>query len=295
MLASGSVLLCRGAASDTDAIAARRRQSLRSRGAAPHLRALPGSPGQPFRWNDACLGLAPAMRDASAPTHAPGLQVAFRLPIPGWPRALFRSDFGYRSARLEVDGAEVLLAASRDELERGVEGKHRATGAPVTMRLVERRGGREIRVAVDGHEALREDRVWARPTRSAWIHAALALAGSACGFLASYFYLLQAEALHSAWAQKMGLHTAGWHLLLTITLFPASVWGQRTGIRVVQGVSLVFFCIHAGIAIANSGVSAPGIALFNALSGAFFLASVLYGQRAFRDMDPVAALREGRI
>ena len=118
--------------------------------------------------------------------------------------------------------------------------------------------------------------------------------------MASWLYLLKAEELGSAWAQKMGHHTAGWHLLLTFALFPASVWGQRVGIRSVQVVSFIFFCIHLGIAIANMGEGDPSnpddpwIALFNALSGIMFLWSTYYGQRAWRDMDPVHALRTGR-
>ena len=114
------------------------------------------------------------------------------------------------------------------------------------------------------------------------------------GFAASWFYLVKAEALHDDWARKMGQHTLGWHLLLTFTLFPLSVWGQRPGIRAVQLVSLLFFCIHAGMALANSDLGDPWIASFNALSAILFLASVVYGNRAHRDMDPLAALVAGR-
>jgi len=137
--------------------------------------------------------------------------------------------------------------------------------------------------------------------RSAWTHAVLALTGSGAGFVASYLYLLKAQALQSDWALKMGYHMAGWHLLLTFTLFPASVWGQRIGIRSVQLVSLLFFFIHAGIALANIGPhdptnpDDPSIAFFNALSGLLFLIAAIYGNRAYRDMDPVEALRTGRI
>jgi hypothetical protein len=223
-----------------------------------------------------------------------GLEIAFRLPLDGWPRALFRGDYGYRHGSLSVDGAEVLSTTSRDELERGVEDTRGASSAPIRMELLDRNGVPTLHVSAGGRAAVREDAVWARPTRSAWVHATIALAGSAAGFAASYFYLVKAEALHSVWADKMGLHTAGWHLLLTFTLFPASVWGQRTGIRAVQLVSLVFFAIHAGIALANSDLGDPAIAFFNALSGAFFLVSVIYGNRAHRDMDPVAALVAGR-
>jgi hypothetical protein len=223
------------------------------------------------------------------------LEIAFRLPLEGWPRALFQGNYGYRHGSLSLDGATVLRAASREELERGVEGTPEGAGAPIRMQLLPRNGVPTLHVLAAGREAVREDQVWARPTRSAWIHAGIALLGSAAGFAASYFYLVEAEALHSVWAGKMGQHTAGWHLLLTFTLFPASVWGQRTGIRAVQLVSFVFFAIHAGIALANSDLGDPAIAFFNAMSGAFFLVSVIYGNRAHRDMDPIAALVAGRV
>ncbi len=238
--------------------------------------------------------------NAPAEVAAGDLTIAFRLPLAGWPRALFRSDYGYRRGILSLDGAPTLEADSREALERGVEANlHSAGGAPIRMELLYRNGVPELQVQVAGRAAVREDRVWARPTRSAWIHACIALAGSAAGFAASYCYLLEAEALHSVWATKMGQHTGGWHLLLTFTLFPASVWGQRAGIRAVQLVSLLFFAIHAGIALANSEANSdlgdPAIAFFNALSGALFLVSVIYGNRAYRDMDPVVALQRGRL
>ena len=67
----------------------------------------------------------------------------------------------------------------------------------------------------------------------------------------------------------------------------------------MQFVSLLFFFIHLGIALANLGPTGAGghsgaIAVFNALSGVFFLAAAVYGNRAYRDMDPVAAFRAGR-
>jgi hypothetical protein len=220
------------------------------------------------------------------------LEIAFRLPLPGWPRAVFQSDYGYRGGRLLLDGTQVLEARSREALERGVEGQ--ALGAPLTMRLVDQGGAPALELTAAGHAARREGRIFAQPTRSAWIHAVIALGGSAAGFAASWFYLVKAASLHDDWARKMGQHTAGWHLLLTFTLFPASVWGQRPGIRAVQLVSLVFFLIHAGMALANSDLGDPGIAFFNAASGLLFLVSVLYGNRAHRDMDPVAALIAGR-
>lgn len=227
---------------------------------------------------------------------APGIEHVFRLPLPGWPRAHFKSGFGHENARLTVDGARVLHAATREDLEAGVEGEL-PSGEIVAMQLTER----GLVVAAGGKRAVREDRVFAKPTRSAWLHAFIALFGSAAGFVASAFYLVKSshlaglDPMSALWAHKMGIHTAGWHLLLTFTLFPASVWGQRFGIRAVQVVSVVFFCIHAGIALANADLADPAIAFFNALSGLLFGASAVYGQRAHRDMDPVRALRENRV
>ena len=227
---------------------------------------------------------------------APGIDFTYRLPLPGWPRARFKSGFGHENARLVVDGARVLHASTREELEAGVEGELR-TGEPVAMQLTDR----GLVVVAAGKRALREDRIFARPTRSAWIHAVIALFGSAAGFVASAFYLAKSsflanlDPLSAQWAHKMGIHTAGWHLLLTFTLFPASVWGQRMGIRAVQVTSLVFFCIHLGIALANADLADPAIAFFNAASGLLFGISVVYGQRAHRDMDPIRALEQNRL
>lgn len=227
-------------------------------------------------------------------------EIAFLLPLPGWPQATFQGDFSYQSGRLLIDGAPVLSATTRAELERGVRKILPAAHAEVAMQLVGGGTRHDLRVTVDGRPGRRVDSLRARPSRSAWIHACQALAGSAAGFAASYLYLQKAAALHSEWALKMGNHMAGWHLLLTFTLFPASVWGQRVGIRAVQWVSLLFFLIHAGIAIANLGPSDPTepddawIAGLNALSGVLFLMAAIYGNRAYRDMDPVAAVRSGR-
>lgn len=227
---------------------------------------------------------------------APGIDHAFRLPLPGWPRALFKAGFGYENARLVVDGARVLRVATRAELESGARGTL-PSGEPIAMQLT----ARGLVIVAAGKRAVREDRVFARATRSAWIHAFIALFGSSAGFVASAFYLARSSVLttldpmQAAWAYKMGIHMAGWHLLLTLTLFPASVWGQRLGIRAVQVVSLVFFFIHAGIALANADMAEPAIAFFNAVSGVFFGLSAVYGQRAHRDMDPIRALHEARI
>lgn len=230
----------------------------------------------------------------------PDQQIVFHLPTGDWPEVVYEGPFGFDGGQLVIDGQPVLRARSRAELERGIEGPLPRTSARVSVRLVPEGQGVGIAVALDGQPALRQDRLRARPTRSAWVHALLALGGSAAGFVASYLYLQRSELLHDAWALKMGNHMAGWHLLLTFTLFPASVWGGRVGIRAVQWISALFFLIHVGIAIANVGAGDPAdplegpIAFLNALSGVLFLATAVYGNRAWRDMDPVRALREGR-
>ncbi|MBI1815462.1 MAG: hypothetical protein HYR72_10820 [Deltaproteobacteria bacterium] len=228
------------------------------------------------------------------------LELGFLLPLPGWPRAVFEGDYSYDSGRLVFDGAAVLHARSRGELERGVGGLLMPGGASIVMQLVTNdRGAHDVQVHVDGRAAWREDALRARPSRSTWIHAGFALAASGAGFVASYLYVLRAAQQQSDWALKMANHMAGWHLLLTFTLFPASLWGQRKGIRLVQSVCLLFFLIHLGIALTNLATSDDGghsgaIAVFNALSGAGFLAAAIYGNRAYTDMDPAAALRAGR-
>jgi hypothetical protein len=228
------------------------------------------------------------------------LEIAFRLPVAGWPRALFRSDYGYGHAELVLEGQDhpVLRAPNRAALEEGARASLE-DGRELLLRLETMGGEPELELCVDGDHALREDQLHAPPSRSAWIHACIALAGSAAGFIAGYLYLMKAQQLESPWALKMAYHTAGWHLLLTFSLFPASVWGQRIGIRAVQLVSLLFFFIHVGIAIANwsnpDSLHDGAIAVLNAVSGLLFLVSVVYGQRAHRDMDPVAALEEGRL
>lgn len=224
------------------------------------------------------------------------LELGYLLPLRGWPEAVFHSDFTYEGGALTVDGAVMLEARSREALERGVDGVG-PQGSVVEMRLErDRRDVPVLRLLVNGEAAVRSDRLRARPTRSAWLHGCQALAASAAGFTASYLYLLRAAQEQSGWSLKMANHMAGWHLLLTLTLFPASVWGQRAGIRAVQLVSLLFFAIHAGIAIANLGVADAGeyagpISFFNAASGALFLLAAVYGSRAYRDMDPVVAFR----
>lgn len=230
------------------------------------------------------------------------LEIGLLLPLPNWPRALFSSDFTYENARLTIDGTTTLRSTTRAELERGVRGHLLPSAETILMRLdVSASGAPALHVSVDGREAAREDELRPRPTGSAWLHATIALAASAAGFVASYLYLLRAAVDESGWALKMANHMAGWHLLLTFTLFPASAWGRRIGIRAVQLVSLLFFLIHLGIALANLGGSEASdshegwIAFFNALSGGFFLFATLYGNRAWRDMDPVAALRAGRV
>jgi hypothetical protein len=225
-------------------------------------------------------------------------RIAFRLPIEEWPRAVVQSDFGWRGARVLVNERVAVEAGSRELLEAGVGGRVPGSVHRLELRLVGPREAPEPELRVDGRTAPREDRLRAPPSHAAWIHAVQALCASVFGFLASWFYLKKGDVLSDVWAHKMGIHTLGWHLLLVVTLFPASVWGQRTGIRGVQLVSALFFFIHVGIATANGADVSSAldiyIALFNALSGALFLIAVWYGQRAFRSMDPLAALRAGR-
>ena len=220
-------------------------------------------------------------------------QIAFRLPVAGWPRAVFESDYGLRGGRLVVEGRTIARVRDRASLERGVQAAL-PSGERVDLALVERDGAHVLSLHAAGRQAPREDQLGAPTSRSAWVHAFVALAGSVLGFVAGWLYLIKAEALASPWALKMAYHTAGWHLLLTLTLFPASVMGQRIGIRAVQLVSAIFFCIHVGIAIANAAspdsLHDGSIALLNAASGVMFLVATVYGQRAHRDMDPLAAL-----
>jgi hypothetical protein len=230
------------------------------------------------------------------------LVLHFRLPAAGWPRATFRGDHAHRRGRLFVGDELIVDAPARADLERGVHGRLPGDTREVELRVVREGATPRVLVHLDGVAALEESQMRIPASRSAWIHALLALAASAAGFIAGYLYLGRAAELAVASAQsvhatKMAVHMAGWHLLLTFTLLPASVWGQRAGIRAVQGVSLLFFLIHAGIALANTGeavvAGAFWIGFWNAASGAFFFAAVVYGNVAWRDMDPVAPLLAG--
>lgn len=199
------------------------------------------------------------------------------------------TDYGLRRGRLEVEGTPLLEAMSPESMSAGVSGVLPVSGETLTMRAT---AGGGVEVLLDGVPVRPEDQLTVPPSRSAWAHAWIALSGSLLGFVASGLYLLRSEALADPWAFKMSVHMAGWHLLLALTLFPASVWGQRGGIRSVQATSVVFFLIHLGIAVANSESAEPrahgtAIALLNGASGLAFLASALYGQRAWRDMDPL--------
>lgn len=223
------------------------------------------------------------------------LERAYRLPLPGWPRAVFASDHLYDGGSLRVGEHVVARAESRNELLRGIGGVLPGGMGNAFVRLTMDGAIPRLAVAVDGRAAVAEDDLNAPTARSAWNHAFLALAASAAGFVASYLYLEKSNVQESLQAWKMAYHMAGWHLLLTFTLFPASVWGQRFGIRSVQAVSLLFFLIHLGIAIANAGATDASdvwIGVWNALSGLFFLAAVVYGNRAYRDMDPARGLDE---
>jgi hypothetical protein len=216
-------------------------------------------------------------------------KLAFRLPMPGLPHAVFVTDYGLRRGHLLVEGVVVLDAPSHDMLSRGVWAVLPGTDRRIAVQTLDG----EVHLFLDGTEVRREEQLEAPTSRSAWIHGFIALGGSAFGFIASYLYVLRANALGDAWSMRMAWHMAAWHLLLTLTLFPASVWGQRIGIRAVQATSLVFFAIHLGIAISNSGGEAAesgSIAVLNALSGLAFLAAVVYGQRAHADMDPLGTM-----
>lgn len=222
------------------------------------------------------------------------LEHSYRLPLPGFPRARFLTDYGYRGGALHVGEQRVLDARTREELEEGT-GATLDDGAPLAVRLeVGKHGRPKLTLRCRGVVVAREDELTAKPARSAWIHAMVALAASFAGFAASALYLEKATLLSDEWALKMGRHMAGWHLLLTFALFPASVWGQAVGVRAVQGTSFVFFGIHAGIALANTDHRDAAIGALNALSGVFFLIATLYGQRAYRDMSADRALADGR-
>jgi hypothetical protein len=217
-----------------------------------------------------------------------------RLPLPEWPSALVESDYTFGSAKLYVDGRELLRAETRAQLREGVRtafGEH-----DVRMSLCDAGEAAELIVEVDGERAIDESRLRPRACPSARRHALIALGASAAGFIASYLYLERAWTMDSVWALKMAYHMAGWHLLLTLLLAPASLLFGRPGIRSVQATSALFFAIHLGIAVANaldpSSLHHGGaIAFWNALSGLFFFAAVPYGNVAWRDMDPVRALR----
>ena len=215
-------------------------------------------------------------------------RIAFVLPLPDRPRAQIVTDYTLSRGEVLLDGRVLLALDSRDAMLRGA-----STLLPGTQHTIDLRvdDDEDPRLALDGVDAPREDELAAPTSRSALLHGVIALAASAFGFVASWLYVLRARASGDAWAMKMAWHMAAWHLLLTLTLFPASVWGQRMGIRAVQASSLVFFCIHAGIAVSNavsppSLAEGPWIAVLNAASGLAFLAAVIHGQRAHADMDP---------
>jgi hypothetical protein len=215
------------------------------------------------------------------------LEVAFRLPGPDARRLVFVSDYGLRGGRLRLEERVLIEASSAEMLARGATGELPGSGGLLALQATD---PCNVRLFLDGAELPREDRLRAPVSRSAWIHALLAFSGSLAGFVASWLYLRRASLASDPWATKMALHMAAWHLLLTLALLPLSVFGQRTGIRIVQGTSLVFFFIHVGIALANAGGASDGpwIAVFNGASGMAFLVAGIYGFRAYADMDPLA-------
>jgi hypothetical protein len=202
------------------------------------------------------------------------LRIDFVLPSPSPARAVFVTDYGLRGGRLFVGDEVVIDAPSREALARGVSTVLANTGERVEVRAA---GDFDVQVSIDGRDLLRAGADERR--RAAWIHGVLALLASACGFAASWLYLVRARVALDAWAMKMAVHMAGWHLLLTLALFPAAVWGGRFGRHAVRATALLFFLIHVGIALSNGAARgeahADAIALLNALSGLFFLATLL--------------------
>ena len=204
----------------------------------------------------------------------PERSLSFVLPRPAGERATFFTDFGLRGGRLVVDGSEVLAASSREALQRGVRA---ALADPERQVLVRAAGDFDVRIWVDGVEARREDEARSTTGGRSALHAILALVASACGFAASWLYVVRARAAGDPWSMKMALHMAGWHALLTLTLFPGALFGNRLGLIVVRITCLVFFAIHVGIALANLGPEAESgaIAILNAASGLAFLATAI--------------------
>jgi hypothetical protein len=216
------------------------------------------------------------------------LVISFSASNSTLPRLRFVSDYSLNGAQIWAGNALLLRVATREELETGVCAFAAGVAHQIAVRATH---PTDVRVEVDGRPARRDDLHARPPSRSAWIHAWLALGGSMFGFIAGALYVVRSQASGDPWAMKMAWHMAVWHLLLTLTLFPASVWGQQLGIRVVQLTSVVFFAIHLGIALSNaaSGTTLEqgmAIAAFNAVSAAVFLAAALWGFRAYRDMDP---------
>jgi hypothetical protein len=209
-------------------------------------------------------------------------ELVFSFDLPGHAarpsrRAAFVTDYGLRGGRLLIDNAPVLIADSAPALADGVTAILASTNQLVTVRTT---GAFEVSLWVDGLQAVPSDRAPPRRARGASIHGGLALAASVFGLWASWLYVVRARASADPWAMKMAIHMAGWHLLLTLALFPAAIWGGAAGVRAVRATAVVFFCIHLGIAIANA---APGgdleqgawIAFLNAASGAAFLTTAL--------------------
>lgn len=229
-----------------------------------------------------------------------GFRTVLIVPGPELRRVVFESDFAFTEGRILLEDEELAHTSSREGLESGLSASPASLGGrALCARLVMEGAQPKVVATLDGEGLPEESKLRPRPSRSAWIHAFIALGGSVAGFAASLLYLERADATASAHAFKMAYHMAGWHLLLVFTLFPASVWGRRPGIRAVQFVALVFFLIHVGIALANVANPIPAdptefrIALWNAASGLLFAVCVGYGVRAWRDMDPVRALSEG--
>ena len=129
---------------------------------------------------------------ADSSEAAPSLAIRYRLPVDGWPEAVFEGNYSFQGGRLRLGDEIVLRAADQHELERGVQRALRPGGETIRMQLVQAGGSPYVEIDVDGRHARRTDDLSAPTSRSAWIHAWIALCGSGAGFIASLLYLFKA-------------------------------------------------------------------------------------------------------
>lgn len=197
-----------------------------------------------------------------------------------------RTSYLYDGATVHWDGDQVLALADRAAFLAGAQVRVGADELSVVLRDDGVRVP-EPELVLNRAPLVRQDRARRATSGPVYLHSFLALFGSFAGFAASYLYLLRSENYDDPWALKMALHMGAWHLLLTLTLFPAALFGGRIGVRIAQLASLLFFAIHLGIGLANLDAGTLlkdgwPIALLNAASGLFFALAVLSGQPAVR-------------